>query len=233
MFRPPREKDQGSDRMIIRNYLDDIKEKTKDMSVKEKVAYVITYYWYHILIIVSIIALIFFTVRFYLFGNVRPEFTCVVADQAMDEETAEQIAGKFADMAGLDPEHVEIDPDYLFSYGDVEMEGVNESSYEKFFLRWRNRELDAVIMPESLYRFCEEMGGSYRSLGDMDTSGMETYTDDGVCTAVVLGEADLIEEVTGKNGEKLLLAFPDNSRHGELCETFLQCAAEMKDEIGG
>ncbi len=113
------------------------------------------------------------------------------------------------------------------------MEGVNESSYEKFFLRWRNRELDAVIMPESLYRFCEEMGGSYRSLEDMDTSGLETYTDDGVCTAVVLGEADLIEEVTGKNGEKLLLAFPDNSRHGELCETFLQCAAEMKDEIGG
>ena len=54
-----RRKNQGSDRMIFRNYLDDIKEKTQNMSIKEKVAYVITYYWYHILIIVSIIALIF------------------------------------------------------------------------------------------------------------------------------------------------------------------------------
>ena len=223
-----RRKNQGSDRMIFRNYLDDIKEKTQDMSIKEKVAYVITYYWYHILIIVSIIALIFFTVRFYLFGNVRPEFTCVIADHVMNEETAEQIAGDFADMAGLDPELVEIDPDYFFSYGDVEMEGVNESSYEKFFLRWRNQELDAVIIPESLYRFCEEMGGSCRSLEDMDTTGLETYTDNGVCTAVVLGEADMIEEVTGKEEEKLLLAFPDNGRHEELCEVFLRCIADMQ-----
>ena len=50
--------------MFMRRYLDDIKEKTAGMSMKEKVSYVFTYYWYHMLIIVSIIALIFFTVRF-------------------------------------------------------------------------------------------------------------------------------------------------------------------------
>lgn len=48
--------------MILKRYLDAIREKMAGMDKKERVFYVITYYWYHILIIASIIALIFLTV---------------------------------------------------------------------------------------------------------------------------------------------------------------------------
>ena len=151
--------------MFIRRYLDDIRKNMKGMSSKEKVSYVITYYWYHILIIVSIIALIFFTVRFYVFQNKKPEFTCVIADQTTDEERDKLIMDTFAQKTGLDPEWIVVDSDYLFSYGDF--------------------------------------------------------------------SNTLIEKITGKTGEKLLLAFPDNGKHENLCNSFLECIAEIKSEIGG
>ena len=219
--------------MLLRRYLDDIKEKTAGMSMKEKVSYVFTYYWYHMLIIVSIIALIFFTVRFYVFGNKKPEFTCVIVNQAMDDERDARIAQAFAEENGLDPELVVVDSDYVFSYGDLQVEGANESSYEKFFLKWGNEEIDAVILSESMYEFCREMRGEFRSLDNMDTSGFETYTDDGKVTAVVLGQDEFMEAATGKTDEKLLLAFPDNGQHGDLCDEFLECIKEFKDELGG
>ena len=219
--------------MFLRRYLDDIREKTAGMNKKERVSYVITYYWYHILIIVSIIALIFFTVRFYVFGNKKPEFTCVIANQAMDDERDARIAQAFAEENGLDPELVVVDSDYVFSYGDLQVEGANESSYEKFFLKWGNEEIDAVILSESMYEFCRDMRGEFRSLDNMDTSGFETYTDDGKVTAVVLGQDEFMEAATGKTDEKLLLAFPDNGKHGDLCDEFLECIREFKDELGG
>lgn len=219
--------------MFLRKYLDDIKEKTASMNMREKVSYVVTYYWYHVLIIVSIIALLFFTVRFYVFGNQKPEFTCVLVNQEIDDERDAEIRKAFAEENDLDPELVTVDSDYVFSYGNVQLQGVNESSYDKFFLKWRNEEIDAVILSESMYEFCREMRGGFRSLEDMDTSGFETYTDGGEVTAVVLGKDEFMEAATGKVDEKLLLAFPDNGRHADLCDDFLQCIREFKDELGG
>ena len=121
----------------------------------------------------------------------------------------------------------------MFSYGGLQVEGANESSYEKFFLKWRNEEIDAVILSESMYEFCREMRGEFRSLDNMDTSGFETYTDDGKVTAVVLGQDEFMEAATGKTDEKLLLAFPDNGKHGDLCDEFLECIREFKGELGG
>lgn len=217
--------------MIFRRYLDDIREKTADMSVRQKISYVITYYWYHILIIVSIIALIFFLVRFYVFGNQKPQFECVIVDQEMDDERDARIAQSFAEAEGLDEELVVVDSDFVFSYGDLKLDGVNESSYDKFFLKWQNEEIDAVILSESMYRFCREMHGEFRSLDGMDVSGFETYEDGGKTTAVVLGMDKFMEAATGRTDEKLLLAFPDNGRHGDLCEAFLECMKDHKDDF--
>ena len=224
---------RGVIEMFLRRYLDDIREKTTGMNRKEKVSHVITYYWYHFLIIVSIVALIFFAVRFYVFGNQKPEFTCVLVNQEIDDDRDAEIAQSFAKENDLDPDLVTVDSDYVFSYGDVQLQGVNESSYDKFFLKWRNEELDAVILSESMYQYCREMRGEFRSLEDMDTSGFETYTDGGKVTAVVLGKDEFMEAAIGKTDEKLLLAFPDNGRHADLCDDFLQCIREFKGELGG
>lgn len=48
---------------IIRN----IKETTKEMSRKEKLEYIVTYYWYHILGIVVVFSLIVFGIVHFAF----------------------------------------------------------------------------------------------------------------------------------------------------------------------
>ena len=65
----------------------------------------------------------------------------------------------FSKASGIDVNRMDINSDYNISYGDMHLEGINESSYEKFFLKWQNGELDAVILPESFYEYCKELGG--------------------------------------------------------------------------
>lgn len=208
----------------MKKYIRDIKEKTSGMTAKETCSYVLAYYWYHILIFVSAAALILLFAMHYGFGNKKALFTCVIVNQKTDETRDLRIRDGFAEWANLPRERVAVDSDYNFSYDRFQVEGANESSYEKFFFRWRNQEIDAVILPESFYRHCEEMGGSFRE--PEGGGGLQTYTDEGENRAVILGTDTFMEEITGKEDEKLLLAFPESGKHTEESRQFLKFVCE-------
>lgn len=213
-------------------YWKDIREKTSGMSRQEACSYVLAYYWYHILIILSIIALIILFAVHYGLGNKKPVFTCLLVNQEMDAERDRKIADDFAGKAGLPKEQVVIDSDYHFSYGELRLEGVNESSYEKFFFQWQNQEIDAVIMSESFYRHCKEMGGGFRALEKQETEGLDVYLDEGQCTAVVLGNDSFMEKVNGRQDEKLLLAFPSSGKHETESRSFLRYLQNESEKAG-
>lgn len=203
-------------------YWKDIKKKTSGMSKGEACSYILTYYWYHILIVVSAVALVLLFAIHYGFGNKKPAFTCIIVNQEMDAVRDQEMADDFAMEAGLLGDRVVIDSDYNFSYGEFRLEGANESSYEKFFFQWQNQEIDAVIMPESFYRHCKEMGGRFRELEEQETEGFTAYMDEGQCRAVVLGNDSFTERVNGKKDEKLLLAFPSSGKHIAAGRSFLE-----------
>lgn len=213
---------------MIRRIFRDIREKTENMSKRETAAYVLTYYWYHILAVCSIIALIVLFITHYTIGNQKPVFTCVLVNQEMDSGRDGLVRETFSEYAGLPVRRVVIDSDYNFSYEGMKLSGVNESSYEKFFFQWRNRELDALILSESFYQYCREMGGSFCDLSDMDKGDFEIYKDGDMVGAIILGEDSFAERVTGKKGEKLLLAFPDEGKHEESREMFLKYLCDVK-----
>ncbi|MDO5409615.1 MAG: hypothetical protein Q4F21_04080 [Lachnospiraceae bacterium] len=218
---------------MIKKWLEDIRVKTADMNRQETCAYIITYYWYHILISVSVIALIFMFAAHYI-GNKETLFTCVMVNQAENTERDELLKETFSEKSGLPQDQIVVDSGYMFSFGDVRFSEVNESSYEKFFLQWRNQELDAVILSESFYQHCKEMGGRFRNLQEMDTEGLECYTDDGQKTAIFLGKDSFSEKALGDSDEKLLLAFPSSGKHEEECQTFIDYLKAVKaGEIGG
>lgn len=220
--------EEGQTRM--RRYLRDIEEKTSGMSGKEKCSYVWTYYWYHILIFVSVAALIFLFGAHYGFGNKKPLFTCIIVNQETDGERDLGVRDGFAGSTGIPKERVVIDSDYHFSFDGFQIEGTNESSYEKFFFQWRNQEIDAVVLSESFYRHCKEMGGSFRALNDgiMEVAEMDlqAYVDEGECRAVILGSDTFTKMVTGKEDEKLLLAFPESGRNLDESRLFLKYVCE-------
>jgi len=206
----------------MKDILNDIREKTEGMSRQDKVSYILTYYWYHMLIIFSVLALIVIFVVHYATYK-KPEFTCVMVNQQIDTQRDNQMTEEFAKFSKMDPKRIEINSNYNFSYGDLKLADVNESSNEKFFLQWRNNELDAVIMPESFYEYCKEVGGEFRDLDawNIDTGTYEKYQDNGKITGIALGTDRMTEKVTG-TGEKLLLVFPSNGKHEKAAKLYLE-----------
>lgn len=197
---------------MISRWIWDIREKTSEMRWREKVSYIITYYWYHILITVAVVALIIlFGSR--LFLKKELEFTCVIVNQEVSETWIKNIEKEFSKELGVTADRVVVDSSYQFSYDDVRLENVNESSYEKFFLKWQNGEVDAVILPESFYQHCVKMSGRFFIIDKINAGEMEIYEDEGKPTAVILGE--------DYNKEKVLLAFPSSGNNKEACNKFL------------
>ena len=226
---------------MIRNWAEDIRSKTKNMSRQAKTEYILNYYWYHMLGIAAAAALILLFAAHYGLGNKKPLFTCLMINQGLDEARDLRIRDEFAQRADLPRERVVVDSDYNFSYGQFRLEGTNESSYEKFFFQWRNQEIDAVILSESFYKHCREMGGDFRVLANEMSEGagnrLQAYMDEGECRAVVLGTDLYTKKITGKEDEKLLLAFPEygNSSESSLKESriFLEYACEKLQEGTG
>lgn len=217
----------------MKKYIEDLWEKTSGMTRKEKSAYILTYYWYHILGILAIIALILLFALHYGFGNEKPVFTCILVNQDVEASQTDEIAEAFAQNYDMPREQVVISSDYMFSYGDVKLEGVNESSYEKFFFQWKNKEIDAVILSESFYFYIKEMGGTFKEMDEKMVEGLTPYIDGNICTAVVLGNDSFTEKISGKKDEKRLLAFPDTGEHMEECEMFLEFLRNQDIEKGG
>lgn len=199
--------------MLKNKWLQDLQEKTSGMSRKEKIDHIWTYYWYHILGVLVMIALIFLFVQHYAFGNKKPAFTCIFVNQETETQQIDKMAEAFAQELGLPAGQVILSADYMFSYADVHLEGVNESTYEKFFFQWRNKEIDAVVLSESFYHHIKEMGGAFQKLDETMTEDFTPYMDGQNCTAVVLGN--------DSSAEKILLAFPETGTHAEECRKFL------------
>ncbi|MDO4296932.1 MAG: hypothetical protein Q4C59_00465 [Lachnospiraceae bacterium] len=211
----------------MKNYIEEIHRNTSGMSGKDKRNYILTYYWYHILGIAAAVSLILFLPVHVLFGMEKPEFTCVLVNQKIDYGRDREIGQAFADFTGKAPDRIEVDSDYYLSYGSVKLEGINESSYEKFFFRWRNQELDAVIMPESFYEYCKTLGGGYLDLGNFETGDLPLYEDGETFTAVRVEETGMKEYLLNETGERLLLVFPDNGRNQTECQEFLRFMDEL------
>lgn len=205
----------------MNRYRKDIREKTADMGRQEKISYIFTYYWYHMLGIAAVILLIVIFGGHFLFGEKRPVFSCVIVNQVTDDARDDRIAGDFAVWSGLPENRVSLDSNYHFSYEGFQMQGLNESYYDKFFLKWSNSELDAIIFEEDFYQFCKKMDGTFRNLDELDTGTLPLYADDGKSTAIILEGQDLFQPLRETGSRKLLLAFPNNGKHKEECQQFI------------
>lgn len=217
----------------MRNYIREIRENTAGMQRQEKAEYILTYYWYHILGLAAAVGLVLFLIIHFGFREAPPLFTCVMVNQEINFARDEEMEEGFAGMSGIDKERLEINSDFNISYKDTKLEGVNESSYEKFFFKWQNKELDAVIMPESFFEYCKELGGGFYSLDRWDTEGLPIYASDGVPMAVKAEETGLADYLENGADETLLLVFPDTGQHLEECGEFLKFIQEMGERDDG
>lgn len=216
----------------------DIREKTAQMDRVQKLEYIGAYYWYHILLCVAGVGLVFLVIRHLFFGEPPKEFTCVMVNQAVDYERDESLQRDFGNASGIEPERVSIDSDYVFSYAGKQLEGVNESSYEKFFFRWGNGEVDAAVMPESFYRYCKEVEYGFADLKDIigdiaaeDEMGLwqeHILEEEGRWEGVYLKDTPLMEYVEEEEGDPAILVCLQDEVRQEALRAFFIFAVEGK-----
>ena len=214
----------------MRSFLAQIRKNTANMNGREKAEYVLAYYWYHMLGAAAAVCLILFLIMHFGFPKERPVFTCALVNQDINFARDMELEAAFAKRSELPADLLEVDSDFNISYGDVQLEGINESSYVKFFFKWRNQELDAVLMPESFYKYCKELGGAFYSLDQWDVEGLPVYEEAGKAAAIRAEDTGLAKYLRNETGEPLLLVFPDTGRHQEVCGAFLRFIRETETE---
>lgn len=221
---------------MVKKWITDIREKTADMNREQAVEYVFTYYWYHMLLAAAALGLIILLIYHIGWGKQRTDFACVMVNQQIDRERDERLAQAFADAAGMDAKAVSVDSDYQISYGDVELEGVMESSYEKFFFNWSAGKIDAVLMPESFYKYCRAQGGSYADTGELageketEVSPGKFFEDGGKITGIYAAQTALAEYVIIDENDPLLCVFLPESRHEEANRDFVRFVCGIEGE---
>lgn len=204
----------------MNGYIQRILEQIKGMTPKEKAEYVFTYYWYHILGICAVVFFIIFIPVHFLFGNQKPVFSLAIVNQQIDYDRDQEAEEAFAKLLGVKKELVDVDSDYHISYTGHEFEDANAGIYEKFFLKWRNEELDAVIAAEDFLEYCQSVGGRFHPIGSFETEGYELY-ENGELSGICLKETDMI------------LAFPAEGSHKEECQKFIDFIKSWEREGAG
>lgn len=220
----------------IRGIFRDIREKTGQMDKGQRLEYIAAYYWYHILFVAAGLGLVILFIRHLFFGEPPKEFTCVMVNQAVDYERDGRLGEIFAEVSGIDSELISMDSDYVFSYEGKQLEGVNESSYEKFFFRWGNGEVDAAVIPESFYKFCKGLEYEFVDLKDVlgevaagDEMGLwagHILEDDGRWEGVYLKGTPLMEYVEEEEDDPVILVFLQNKVRQEAIRAFFLFAVD-------
>lgn len=219
--------------MWLQKTMNDIHKHTEQMDRRQKTEYILTYYWYHLLSLLLGVLLLTLLIRHLFFREPPRAFTCVLVNQRVDYERDEALATEFADASGIDLERIGIDSDYVFSYGNVRLEAANESSYEKFFFRWGAGELDAVLMPESFYRYCLELEYEFADLRSLCTEEQKRnyagsfIEEGGRQEALYVEETRLMPYVKQTEGDRLVLVYVPGSGHAEANRAFLAYAMGM------
>ena len=195
----------------MRAWLCAIAKRMEGMSRKQKIDYIRRYYWYHILIALGVLGLVVLLIRHIFFPAPQVLFQCAVVNQPIDYLRDGRISKEYAAALNLKKGQIIFDSDYQISYGDVRLEGANESSYEKFFFNIAAGVLDAVIMPESFYMYAVEMGVVFEQTEEIGPRTMETL--------------DLApQKLSADETEPLLYGIVTDTGHGELANAFAKYA---------
>lgn len=214
----------------LKGIFEDIRKKTAHMDKAQKWEYIITYYWYHMLIAGVGIVLVVLLIRHLFFREPPKEFTCVMVNQAIDFERDAVFTQDFSSASGILEDRISIDSNYVFSYVGKQLEGTNESSYDKFFFRLGRGELDAAVIPESFYRYCMELEYEFADLEELLTKEQkekwqeQLLYDNGTCNGIYVEGMPVMEYLDQEADDPVILIFFSNEEHREADRAFIQFA---------
>lgn len=191
-----------------------------DMSLKEKIEYIFTYYKWYILGVCAAVGLVIFLIVHFAFPQEKEAFSCAMINQRIDYDRDAELEKDFADASGLDAALIDIDSDYNISYPGHEIEDANAGVFDKFFIKYSNGEFDAIITTPDFAKYCQTVGAVYTSMDEYDTGDLTVYSE-GDISGIDISDTKLMDKLDTLDDEKLILVFPVEGTHHEACQKFL------------
>lgn len=197
-----------------------------DMTKKQKVEYIFTYYKWRILGVCAGVGLIFFLIVHFAFPDKEPLFSCALINQRIDYDRDDELELDFSNYSGIDLDRLDIDSDYNISYPGHEIEDANTGIFDKFFIKYSNGEYDAMITSVDFAGYCQQMGAEYTDISEYDTGNLPLYEENGI-SGIDITQTKIIDKLNISDGDKLLLVFPAEGKNHESCQKFLSYLLDM------
>lgn len=206
------------------------KQKLKDMSNREKLAYLWEYYRIHALATVAAIALISYLIYEFVTPDIETQFYAAIIDSMISEEVWGEYKTKFEEYLELNPETEEVQLNSSFYLGNGGEYAMNMQ--QVLTTRVAAGEIDVFIAPESSFKDYAYYGyldkltdrlptDLYTSLAEyIYQSGTEENPDQSVY-GIYLTDTKLFSENAG-NTEPYILGIVANSNHKDNAVEFLR-----------
>ena len=232
-------------KQMLKEWCDGEKEKMKEMTKEEKVDYIITYYKGWFIGAFVLLAILIWIPYHFIFDKTEVSFRCAVVNGVLKDSDMD-LSDDLYEYFGFESskEYAYFDTGYQISYGDITSDAADTSFYEKFFLNIRTGSLDVAIIPQSFMEYCNDVDRVFYDVNEVlsaeQISEYESYYVRGK-------DAEGVEYICGidishfsffdneefsfvqKNiGEPIILVFPQNAQHKELCQQFLDFLEEYE-----
>lgn len=201
---------------MIREWIRDIRDKTKDMNRQKTIEYIADYYRVHITLLCLALVVTVTVVYNFTAGRRTIAFDCAIVNTQTDDERDAKLEKEIAEVLGIKSGNVRVDSAYQVATAKSETNdriqtgGTDYSGYDKFFFELGNRELDVVIMPKSLMEYCTELGEELNTIGGSGKTWM------------YLSDTVLRDEVSEDPDDPMVIVFPKDSRGEENASVFCQ-----------
>lgn len=210
------------------------KEKLRNMSLKEKLAYLWEYYRIHAFIIIGVIALGSYIIHSIFTPNVVTQFYAAFVDCPVDAEVLENYRTDFADYLQLNPqtENVNFNTSfYLKSEGEYAM-----SMKQALVTYVSAQEVDIIIAPETqfaqyaYYGYFDKVSNQlptdiYSNLTDYFYMSEIEGTPEQNAYGIYLNNTELFQPYTDES-DRYVLGIVANSKHKENTIEFIRTLFE-------
>lgn len=204
------------------------KEKLRDMTFKDKLAYLYEYYKIHAAVAVAAIALIIYFIYEITTPDINPAFYAAIINSAVDPTKLDEYSTDFSEYLQLNPKRESVDLNDTFYMTNDSM--TNSSQILTTYIA--AKEVDVIIAPESdfknyaYYGYCANLSDElptdiYSSLtNNFYVSDTEEDTDK-VAYGIYLSDTDLFNGAT-YNSEPYVLGIVSNYPHEDQTIEFIR-----------
>ncbi len=207
----------------------DFKEKTKDMSKKEKFSYF--WYYYKLAVIAVLIAVIFVVVFVYDMIVQKETAFYSVYFNAGSSLIAEEHTASFAQFCDIDTNTYDVSLDML-SYDPADLSQISMASSQRFVTKYQAAEVDVVVADEKVFESYAGTDIFYNLEEFLPADLIEQHKDSfyyfekegetPIPVGIYINDTHVISSVNCYPDADAILGIPANTKHADVAIEYIR-----------